>query len=195
MTGHAYRAGASARVLRFDCGRVCLDLAATAHPVERLDGPDRLRQWLVGAGLVPPGTPLERAGPGWLAAFRDLRTQIAAVVGAELDGRPPGHALDRVNAVARNPPPRRAPSAGPTAPSAGACPATPTARRCWARSPATRWTCSPTPWPAPCSAAAPGRTARWSTSTPRAAMRRRWCSGETCGNRERVARHRRSRRG
>ncbi|WP_146058342.1 CGNR zinc finger domain-containing protein, partial [Streptomyces sp. SM9] len=25
--------------------------------------------------------------------------------------------------------------------------------------------------------------------------RRRWCSGETCGNRERVARHRRSRRG
>uniref|UniRef100_UPI0040568272 ABATE domain-containing protein n=1 Tax=Streptomyces albidoflavus TaxID=1886 RepID=UPI0040568272 len=105
MTGHAYRAGASARVLRFDCGRVCLDLAATAHPVERLDGPDRLRQWLAGAGLVPPGTPLERAGPGWLAAFRDLRTQIAAVVGAELDGRPPGHALDRVNAVARNPPP------------------------------------------------------------------------------------------
>ncbi|MBL0803339.1 CGNR zinc finger domain-containing protein, partial [Streptomyces albidoflavus] len=25
--------------------------------------------------------------------------------------------------------------------------------------------------------------------------RRRWCSGETCGNRERVARHRRSRKG
>ncbi|MFC7470480.1 CGNR zinc finger domain-containing protein [Actinomadura keratinilytica] len=24
---------------------------------------------------------------------------------------------------------------------------------------------------------------------------RRWCSGETCGNRERVARHRRSRKG
>lgn len=195
MTGHAYRAGASARVLRFDCGRVCLDLAATAHPVERLDGPDRLRQWLAGAGLVPPGTPLERAGPGWLAAFRDLRTQIAAVVGAELDGRPPGHALDRVNAVARNPPPppravRRADGTlgrglsgdpdcqallGAVARDAVELLTDPGARALLRR-------CAGQDCPLVYLDTSRGR-------------RRRWCSGETCGNRERVARHRRSRRG
>lgn len=37
--------------LRFDAGRTCLDLVATTHPVERLDGVRRLHDWLVGAGL------------------------------------------------------------------------------------------------------------------------------------------------
>ncbi len=64
--------------LRFDAGRVCLDLVATVggrlgdEPVERLDGPGRLGQWLLGAGLLPPGVRLDAVDAGWLARFHAL---------------------------------------------------------------------------------------------------------------------------
>lgn len=50
--------------LRFDSGRICLDLLATTHPAERLDSVERLRMWIAGAGLVPPA-------PGWPGRTRD----------------------------------------------------------------------------------------------------------------------------
>ncbi|MDX6316364.1 MAG: hypothetical protein QOF44_5828, partial [Streptomyces sp.] len=47
--------------LRYDTGRISLDLVATASgrppdgPVDRLTSPARLTEWLHRTGLVPPG--------------------------------------------------------------------------------------------------------------------------------------------
>lgn len=68
--------------LRFDTGRVCLDLLATTHPGERLGSVDALRAWITGAGLVPEGTPLAHADPSWLDAFRELRAYLVPLVRA-----------------------------------------------------------------------------------------------------------------
>ncbi|NEA81146.1 hypothetical protein G3I30_19125, partial [Actinospica acidiphila] len=90
--------------LRFDTGRVCLDLLATAHPGERLGSVDALRAWITGAGLVPDGTPLAHADPSWLDAFRELRSHLVPLVRAP--GSPSqGSALARVNDLARSAPP------------------------------------------------------------------------------------------
>ena len=53
--------------LRFDAGRICLDLLSTTHPGERLYSVEPLRAWITGSGLVPPGTPLAHADGSWLA--------------------------------------------------------------------------------------------------------------------------------
>ncbi|MEB3960308.1 ABATE domain-containing protein, partial [Streptomyces kunmingensis] len=74
--------------LRFDSGRLCLDLVATAHPDERLASTDRLCAWLVGAGLVPDAAALPACTAAWLAAFRELRGHIGRLVRGELAGRP-----------------------------------------------------------------------------------------------------------
>lgn len=98
--------------LRFDTGRVCLDLLATTHPGERLGSVDALRAWITGAGLVPEGTPLAHADPSWLDAFRELRAYLVPLVRAP--GSPSeGPALSRVNDLARSAPP--APRAVPGA--------------------------------------------------------------------------------
>ncbi|MFF2653877.1 CGNR zinc finger domain-containing protein [Streptomyces sp. NPDC058045] len=179
--------------LRFDCGRVCLDLLATAHPAERLDSVRRLRAWCTGEGLVPAGTVLHRADPGWLTAFRELRGHIGRLVSAELEGAVGrgAAALDHVNAAARAAPP--APRGLRTADG--------------------RLVLVPCTEPV-CAAllAVLARDALELLADPaaRAALRRcagdncpliyldtsrghrrRWCSSEVCGNRERVARHRR----
>ncbi|NEC82035.1 hypothetical protein G3I38_23000, partial [Streptomyces sp. SID7958] len=70
--------------LRFDTGRVCLDLLATTHPAERLDSLPVLRAWITGSGLVPPGTALVHADASWPPAFRELRGRLAPL----LRGRP-----------------------------------------------------------------------------------------------------------
>ncbi len=60
--------GRGARMWRFDAGRICLDLVATERAggvpgtCEQLDGPDHLTQWLTDAGLVPAGHRAGRAG-------------------------------------------------------------------------------------------------------------------------------------
>lgn len=93
--------------LRFDTGRISLDLIATTHPAERLDSVDALRAWITGSGLVPPGTPLAHADPSWLTGFRELRGETARLV----RGRPVPHshpyalALARVNELALAAPP------------------------------------------------------------------------------------------
>ena len=179
--------------LRFDAGRVCLDLLATTHPDERLDAPEPLRAWIVRSGLVPAATPLAHVDSGWLVGFRELRGQIGQLVRRSTgsDARVYDLALARVNELARAAPP--APRAvrdeegvlvrqldGP--PECDALLAViardvvelltdPVAR-------ASLRECEGDNCPIVYLDTSRGR-------------RRRWCSSEVCGNRERVARHRR----
>ncbi|MEU1703816.1 ABATE domain-containing protein [Streptomyces sp. NPDC005706] len=178
---------------RFDAGRICLDLLATTHPAERLGAVESLRAWIAGAGLVPPGTPLGHADASWPARFRELRSDVGQLLrgtGAA-DPRPYDGALGRLNEAARAALP--APCAVRGADGA--------LIRELARAPE-------------CAAllALVARDAVELLTDPvaRAAVRacegdncplvyldtsrgrrRRWCSSEVCGNRERVARHRR----
>ncbi|MEU6101647.1 CGNR zinc finger domain-containing protein [Streptomyces flaveolus] len=184
--------------LRFDTGRICLDLLATTHPVERLDSVAALRAWITGSGIVPPGTPLTHADGSWLAGFRELRCQTARLVRARgprgpgpAPGGPYDPALARVNDLAR---------AAPPAPRAVRGEGGVLVRELTA--------------PPDCAAllGALARDAVELLTDPlaRASLRqcagdncpivyvdtsrgrrRRWCSSEICGNRERVARHRR----
>ncbi|MHC3474195.1 CGNR zinc finger domain-containing protein [Streptomyces sp. 7R007] len=180
--------------LRFDAGRICLDLLATTHPGERFDSVEVLRAWVVGAGLVPPGTGLAHADPSWLVAFRELRGWVGQLVHGSIAAAPwPSYdtALARVNELARVAPP--APRAVRGADGA-----------------LVRELAGP-----PACAALLGAIARDAVElltdpVARAGLRqcegdncpivyvdssrgrrRRWCSSEVCGNRERVARHRR----
>ncbi|MFF1276698.1 CGNR zinc finger domain-containing protein [Streptomyces marokkonensis] len=179
--------------LRFDTGRVCLDLLATTHPEERLDSVAVLRAWITGSGLVPGDTPLAQADTSWLVAFRELRGQLAPL----LCGRPaPGVpsydlALARVNELARAAPP--APRAVPGEDGT-----------------LVRRLDGPPGRAALLAAVARDAVELLTDPVARASLRqcegdncpilyvdtsrgrrRRWCSSEVCGNRERVARHRR----
>ncbi|WP_043679351.1 CGNR zinc finger domain-containing protein [Streptomyces xylophagus] len=179
--------------LRFDAGRICLDLLATTHPEERLDSPEPLRAWIVRSGLVPAATPLAHVDSGWLVGFRELRGQISQLVRSNAAGDTPPYdlALARVNDLARAAPP--APRAvrgedgalvrqldGPPgcdgllaviARDAVELLTDPVAR-------ASLRECEGDNCPIVYLDTSRGR-------------RRRWCSSEVCGNRERVARHRR----
>lgn len=178
--------------MRYDSGRVCLDLVATGvHPAEQLDDADRLREWLVGAGLVPCTVALDAVDDGWVRRFVEVREYVGELVRAELGGRPAPRALEYVNALAATAPP--------------GVRAVRTADGVLVRA------LSDTPQ---CAAllAAVARDAVDLLTDPAAraglrqcegdncrrlyldtsrGRRRRWCSSEVCGNRERVARHRR----
>ncbi|MFE1956032.1 CGNR zinc finger domain-containing protein [Streptomyces sp. NPDC059524] len=177
--------------LRFDAGRLCLDLVATAHPDERLTSPDRLRAWLAGAGLVPEGAALPSCVPAWLPAFRELRGHVGRLVRGELAGRPTPGSLERINLLARAAPP------APCAVRSG--------DGSLVRSLQTEPGCA-----ALLAAVARDAVDLLTDPAARGALRqcegdncpliyldtsrgrrRRWCSSEVCGNRERVARHRR----
>ncbi|MCX5246359.1 ABATE domain-containing protein [Streptomyces sp. NBC_00201] len=181
--------------LRFDAGRICLDLLATTHPVERFDSVGVLCAWVTGAGLVPATASLAHADPSWLVAFRELRGQIGQLVRGGLTPTVPRPsydlALGRVNELARVSPP--APRAvrgedgslvrelegapqcaallGAIARDAVELLTDPVAR-------AGLRQCEGDNCPIVYVDSSRGR-------------RRRWCSSEVCGNRERVARHRR----
>ncbi|MFC9912617.1 CGNR zinc finger domain-containing protein [Streptomyces sp. NPDC059862] len=179
--------------LRFDAGRICLDLLATTHPVERLGSVEVLRAWITGSGLVPPGTPLAHADASWLVGVRELRAHVGQLVHGTLSTttRPYDLALARVNELARTAPP--APRAlraedgtlvreldgppecaallGAIARDAVELLTDPVAR-------ASLRQCAGDNCPIVYLDTSRGR-------------RRRWCSSEVCGNRERVARHRR----
>jgi predicted RNA-binding Zn ribbon-like protein len=183
--------------LRFDAGRVCLDLLATDHPVERLDSLDVLRAWITGAGLVPQAAPLAHADASWLVGFRELRGHIGQLVrqGLATPGVPPRPSYDialaRVNETARTAPPAPRAVRGED----GAL----------VRELAGRPECA-----ALLGAIARDAVELLTDPVTRAGLRqcegdncpivyvdssrgrrRRWCSSEVCGNRERVARHRR----
>ncbi|MFJ9560370.1 CGNR zinc finger domain-containing protein [Streptomyces fuscichromogenes] len=179
--------------LRFDAGRICLDLLATTHPGERLDGLEPLRVWITGSGLVPPGTPLAHADTGWLLGFRELRGDVSQLVRGRKspETRPYDLALARVNDLARAAPP--APRAVPGEDGL-----------------LVRELAGPPGCAALLAAVARDTVELLTDPVARAAIRecegdncplvyldtsrgrrRRWCSSEVCGNRERVARHRR----
>ncbi|CAM5538739.1 CGNR zinc finger domain-containing protein [Streptomyces atroolivaceus] len=188
-------AGTGAYGRRFDSGRVCLDLVATGAGTsggcEQLDCPARLAEWLVVSRLVPCGTPLAAVDETWVARFRQLRTGIDRLMTAQLAGGSADDALERVNVLAAGPPPGLRAVRGrggalvrtlSAAPACGALLAAvardavdlltdPVARAGLRR----------------CEGDA-CRRLYLDTSRGR---RRRWCSSEVCGNRERVARHRR----
>ncbi|MET7682762.1 CGNR zinc finger domain-containing protein [Streptomyces sp. NPDC005423] len=178
--------------LRFDAGRICLDLLATTHPEERLDALEPLRAWIVRSALVPPDTPLTRADPSWLAGFRELRGQIAQLVrGLVPDARPYDIALARINELA------------------GTAPPAPRAVR-GEDGTLVRRLAGPPECAALLAVIARDAVELLTDPVARAGLRecegdscpivyldtsrgrrRRWCSSEVCGNRERVARHRR----
>ncbi|MEU1512168.1 ABATE domain-containing protein [Streptomyces sp. NPDC005811] len=180
--------------LRFDAGRSCLDLLATSHPREQLDGVGPLCAWIRGAGLVPPGTPLAHADPSWPPAFRELRSGVDRLVRDWLARTHPGPYevdLGRLNDAARVAPP--APRAvrdedGTLVRELDGPPECAALLAAVARDAVELLT-------DPVARAALRQCAGDScpivyldTSRGR---RRRWCSSEVCGNRERVARHRR----
>ncbi|WP_156726705.1 CGNR zinc finger domain-containing protein [Streptomyces apocyni] len=182
--------------LRFDSGRACLDLLATAHPVERIDSPARLRAWLVGAGLIPEGARLDRVDADCVVAFRELRAD-----------------LDRLVRDAPEPPAAESPAldAALARLNTFAAAAPPAPRAVRAADGGLVRVLHPDP-AGPALLAAVARDAVELLTDPVArsrirqcegdncpliyldtsrGRRRRWCSSEVCGNRERVARHRR----
>ncbi|MFD5814527.1 CGNR zinc finger domain-containing protein [Streptomyces sp. NPDC059618] len=177
--------------LRFDSGRICLDLTATTHPEERLDSAARLSAWVVASGLVPPGTVLAAVDASWLLGFRELRADVARLVRGELDGRPADGALARVNTVAL---------AAPPAPWAAR--ADDGTLRRELRTPPYRdellsvvardaLDLLTDPQARASLRECEGDTCPIVYLDTSRGRRRRWCSSEVCGNRERVARHRR----
>ncbi|MEU7163101.1 ABATE domain-containing protein [Streptomyces morookaense] len=97
--------------LRFDTGRLCLDLLATVggrlstSPVERLDGVARLVTWLHRTGLLPAGQEAD-VDAAWLQDFKDLRGRLHRIVHSELrGGQAAAHDIDELNrtAAARRP--------------------------------------------------------------------------------------------
>ncbi|MGW6457463.1 CGNR zinc finger domain-containing protein [Streptomyces sp. NPDC055078] len=179
---------------RFDSGRVCLDLVATGEPDsgrEPLAGAGRLGHWLLGAGLLPAGTPVTAVDGAWVDLFVELRGRIDQLVRAEIGGRYADAPLERVNALAAGAPPAiravREPG-GALVRALGGAPECGALLAAVARD-AVELLTDPV-------ARARLRQCE-GESCPRVYLdtsrgrRRRWCSSEVCGNRERVARHRR----
>ncbi|MEW1657136.1 ABATE domain-containing protein [Streptomyces sp. NPDC093707] len=178
---------------RFDCGRTCLDLVATAvaGPAagELLTGPAPLAAWLAGAAVVPPGAPLDGVDARWVARFRALRELLGRVVRAELLGRAAASDLAQLNSAAAAPPPAVHLVRGPDGALTGALAAPPDCAGLLAAVARDAVALLADP-------VARGRLRQCAgcslvyldTSRGR---RRRWCSSEVCGNRARVARHRR----
>jgi predicted RNA-binding Zn ribbon-like protein len=176
--------------VRFDSGRICLDLAA-----QPLDRTEALDAFLHTTGLVPTATPLRALDAHWLARFRELRDCVKELVSAQLDGRRADPALERLNELA-----------------AASAPPAPRAVRTEAGA-LVRTLCDEPDCRALLAAVARDAVDLLTDPAARALLRRcegddcarcyldtsrgrrrRWCSSGTCGNRERVARHRAARR-
>lgn len=177
----------------YAAGRLCLDLTGTigaamsSTPVERLETPDRLRQWLIGAGLLTgtEHTPLDQE---WLDTMRELRTLVDRIVHDTLNDQVRDADIRRINTYAEPAPPRK------------------TLRRTTAGL-KSRFV-PPVTLPAITSSISgdlidlltgPSRQFLRQCDGDHCALvyidtsrghRRRWCSSSSCGNRNRVARHR-----
>ncbi|MBL1087147.1 CGNR zinc finger domain-containing protein [Streptomyces actinomycinicus] len=179
--------------LRFDAGRICLDLLATTHPAERLDAVGPLCAWIAGAALVPPGTPLAHADASWLVGFRELRGHVGQLLRTShpVDAGAYECALARVNETARTAPPapRAVRGADGTLVRELAEPPGCAALLALVALDAVELLTDPVAWAAVRECEGDDCPLVYlDTSRGR---RRRWCSSEVCGNRERVARHRR----
>jgi predicted RNA-binding Zn ribbon-like protein len=182
--------------MRFDSGRVSLDLVGTRAGdgptgMERLGTPAQLEAWIREAGLVPGGTSLT-VDAGWLARFIALREVIRRLVTAELagDDRTPDD-LGALNDAARPAPPapRALPGGDGTLARTLTAPPTCEALLAVAARDAVEMLTDALARSQLRHCEGEGCTLVYlDTSRGR---RRRWCSSEVCGNRERVARHRR----
>ncbi|MGY3682422.1 CGNR zinc finger domain-containing protein [Streptomyces sp. TE33382] len=185
--------GASRR--RFDSGRVCLDLVATGTVTsgagELLDGPERLADWLVAARLVPEGTALTALDDSWVTRFRQLRTGVDRLMTAELCGRGADAALDRVNALAAGAPPGLRAVRGRGGTLVRALNAEPDCGALLAAVARDAVELLTDPAARAVLRRCEGEACRRLYLDTSRGRRRRWCSSEVCGNRERVARHRR----
>ncbi|MFI5807795.1 CGNR zinc finger domain-containing protein [Streptomyces sp. NPDC051561] len=173
----------------FESGRVCLDLLATrSRGEEQLGCPEQLGAWLAGSGLVPVGTRLRAVDDVWVVRFRQLRECVRELV---VGGRASEVALEQVNAVAAVPPP--APRAVRTPDGSLVCAlvAEPRCEQLLAAVARDAVGLLTDPVARTALRRCEGdNCARLYLDTSRG-HRRRWCSSEVCGNRERVARHRR----
>ena len=205
--------------MRFDTGRICLDLLSTTHPEERLDSLAPLCAWITGSGLVPPGTPLAHADTSWLVDFHELRGWIGSLVCACLAAAPrPYDDPTRVDPTAVGPT-LAGPAFADLAPAGpalaglnGLARTAPPAPRAVRGEDGTlvRELAGPPECAALLAAVARDAVELLTDPAARASLRqcegdncpivyvdtsrgrrRRWCSSEVCGNRERVARHRR----
>ncbi|MEU3046062.1 CGNR zinc finger domain-containing protein [Streptomyces sp. NPDC006984] len=178
-----------------DAGRLCLDLLATAPAAdgdpEPLSGAGELAHWLTAVGLLPAGTRLPADRSYRPAAFRELRCCLAALVDAELEGSLDAGALRTVNGLARRPPPGISAVPGRDGGLVRELSTTPTPEALLAAIARDAVDLLTDP-------AARGRLRRCRADGCRRVFldssrggQRRWCSGEVCGNRARVARHRR----
>jgi predicted RNA-binding Zn ribbon-like protein len=190
--------GSHAQPWRFDSGRICLDLVATAQEADRRPGgrdpladPGGLTSWLTGAGLVPAGARPAGVDGDWVAAFVELRDCVDRLVRTRPADRCAERDLEVLNSRAQSAPPGiravtdqegrlvRALSAEPGCAALLAVVARdavdlltdPVARSRLRQ-------CE-------------GDNCRRVYLDTSRGRRRRWCSSEVCGNRERVARHRR----
>ncbi|TWG03455.1 putative RNA-binding Zn ribbon-like protein [Streptomyces brevispora] len=180
---------------RFDAGRLCLDLVATAAggpgAPDPLDRPELLADWLVASGSVPRGTRLAAVDHDWLVLFRQLRTAVDRLLTAQLGGRGAEGALERVNALAAGAPPGvRAVRAGNGALVRGLT-AEPDCRALLATVARDAVELLTDPVALGGLRRCEGDTCHRIYLDTSRGRRRRWCSSEVCGNRERVARHRR----
>ncbi|MCX5200883.1 ABATE domain-containing protein [Streptomyces sp. NBC_00237] len=172
----------------FDSGRVCLDLLAThVRGAELLRGPGELESWLRGAGLVPAGTRLDGVTGEWVEGFRELRRLLVELV----EGGCPDGDLDTVNSLASAAPPAPRAIRAPDGTLAYALAAEPRCEQLLAVVARDAVALLTDPAARSCLRRCEGdNCARLYLDTSRG-RRRRWCSSEVCGNRERVARHRR----
>ncbi|MFK4148098.1 CGNR zinc finger domain-containing protein [Streptomyces sp. NPDC004065] len=183
--------------LRFDAGRICLDLLATTHPAERLHSPAPLRAWITGSGLVPAGTPLGHADAAWLVAFRELRGHVGQLVRGCLArdvrsyGLSYGLALARVNDLARPAPPAPRAVPGENGVLVRELAAPPECAALLAAVARDAVELLTDPVARACLRQCEGDNCPIVYLDTSRGRRRRWCSSEVCGNRERVARHRR----
>ncbi|MEU1668890.1 ABATE domain-containing protein [Streptomyces sparsogenes] len=188
---------ASAHDLRFDSGRICLDLVATVGgrlsetPVERLDGVEPLKAWLVGAGLVPRDTALDVVDGSWLARFRAARDLLHRIVHTEVEGRAAGADLERVNALASTAPPAVRAVRGADGTLVRTLATTPDCGALLAQVARDAVELLTDPVARGQLRQCEGETCSLLYLDTSRGRRRRWCSSEVCGNRERVARHRR----
>lgn len=189
--GTAPRVTARVRELRFDGGSPALDLIATlgrrhGTPVERLDGPDRLRAWCRGVALrlLP-----EEATASLTGELRLLREALYDVASADLRGTPPAlPSVALVNECAHREPPAPRLDCGPH----GVVVERPELTGRQLRSVLARDLIAlmddPVRRAGLRECGAPECRMLYLDATP--GRRRRWCSMRRCGNNAKAARHR-----
>lgn len=181
--------------LRFDTGRICLDLLATVggnlsrNPVERLDSADRLAVWLRESGVVPEDQPLS-LDTAALEEFRMLRACLHRVIHRVIAGElAAAHDIERLNGVAAvGAPPARLVQSG-----------TGELRRQLVATPRVEQLLAAVSDDAIHLLSSPDRVSLRECEGPVCDLvyvdasrgrRRRWCSAATCGNRHHVAAYR-----